>query len=234
MAFEEYMSKLEKFVIETVGHRSASHSDEHMRVVVNNSRKIYEHTYGEEMLENPMYLLTATVAWLHDVADHKYLCHDPSLKQKVADFLDKFTEDYKHLVKGSDVEYLYTTEKIQAIIDRISYSKEKKNGDNDWNGILGDMGIKIRNIVSDADKIEAIGKVGIQRCVRYAAEKLEQENIEATKERVFDHVFAHYNDKLKHLSSKYMRTEFGKKWAATLDEEMVAELENMRNELKVM
>ena len=31
-----------------------------------------------------------------------------------------------------------------------------------------------------------------------------------------------------------MRTEFGKKWAATLDEEMVAELENMRNELKVM
>lgn len=234
MAFEECISKLEKFVIETVGHRSSSHSDEHMRVVVNNSRKICEHTYGEEILENPMYLLIATVAWLHDVADHKYLSHDPSLTQKVADFLDKFTEDYKHLVKGSDCEHLYTTEKIQAIIDRISYSKEKKFGDNDWNEVLGDVGIKIRNIVSDADKIEAIGKAGIQRCARYGAEKLEQENMEATKEQIFDRTVNHYHDKLKHLSSKYMRTEFGKKWAAALDEEMVAELENMRTELKLI
>ena len=223
--------KLENFVVEAVGHRAPSHSDAHMRLVFNNATKIYEHTYGTEMLNDPLYLLIATVAWLHDVADHKFIKHEPDLKFKVTNFLNTFTEEFHFLVKDSKYEEIFTTNKIESIIDRISFSKEKKYGDNDWLELLGEIGVTVRNIVSDADKLEAIGKAGIQRCAMYAQEKFEHENIEATKEMILNHVVTHYDDKLKHLSTKYMRTEYGKELAKPLDEEMLLEFENMKNNM---
>ena len=54
--------------------------------------------------------------------------------------------------------------KILAIIERIAFSREKAWGRNDWLAVLGIDGVIVRNIVSDADKLDAINA---HRCYMY-------------------------------------------------------------------
>jgi len=52
----------------------------------------------------------------------------------------------------------------------ISFSAEKKNGMRYFEEILGPDWSLIRDIVSDADKLEALGNIGIERCHKYTCE----------------------------------------------------------------
>jgi hypothetical protein len=103
------------------------------------------------MKYNDNYILRGITitAWLHDVNDHKY--NDTLLmKNKMKQFINNDL-----LLDNTE------TNLILNIIDRISYSKENKirqsNGMLDWYKVLGNKGCIIRDIVSDADKLEAIG-----------------------------------------------------------------------------
>ena len=67
------------------------------------------------------------------------------------------------------------------------FSKEIKNGSSDWHEIIGIEGIIIRNIVSDADKIDALGETGIRRCIEFGFYKYKKATSEEMIQRVRDH-----------------------------------------------
>lgn len=181
------------------------------------------------------------VAWLHDVNDHKYSSEDPTLYPNLITFLDQITSKDQDLngcydvLTGTPYEYLYTTKMILALTERISFSRQKKSheqtGTQDWLKILGRYGVIVRNIVSDADKFEAIGEVGIDRCAQYTAEVFEKTGQTPTKSAIAEAVIKHYHEKLKLLASPvYIKTVPGLGYAMYLDHQMKRYLERMIRE----
>jgi len=174
-------------------------------------------------------LIVDTTALLHDVADHKYTQLDSSLQSKLRNFLNELTSDQNNRsqVEGTVFKHLYNTKTILDIIERISFSRQQKEGKTDWHEVLGIWGILVRNIVSDADKLEAIGKTGIERCRDYIIEIYERNypnhsDSNPNKDNfVKDGIIEHYHEKLKILASyRYMRTVPGWIWGQYLNRQM--------------
>lgn len=147
---------LSSFVNETCIDREESHGHTHMHKVAFNSIDILYSCQELEIYVNDENFISdvITVAWLHDVDDHKY---NDNNRFKMVKFLSDFSD----------------AERIMSIIDKISFSKEQKAIENaiDWEKILCERDMTIRNVVSDADKLEALGLVGLKRCILFASEK---------------------------------------------------------------
>ena len=115
------------------------------------------------------------------------------------------------------------------IIDYVSYSKEKKAIDNntpiDFSKELGYLNATVRDIVSDADKCEAIGQLGLYRCIEYTQHVYKQKNqTDMPYDCLKSDVINHSNDKLLRLKDGFIRTKTGKIMAEKLHDEFVAEL----------
>ena len=116
-------------------------------------------------------------ALLHDVDDHKYKSSSqqrdevlPSLQASVWDLLDE-----------------NSVAAIVQTIPKISYSWQKNN--------VGFQSTLLLDIVSDADKLDAIGAVGIARCFTFGA----------SRKRSLDSSRAHFDEKLLSLHT-FLRT----------------------------
>lgn len=129
---------------------------------------------------------------LHDTIDHKYQNNLENKKIKLNSFLMR-----KLLAKWINVKW---------IIDNISYSKEVKGGypihENQWVSLA-------RDIVSDADKLEAIGTKGIDRCKQFSIASNPGRNNNEILKLVVDHCY----DKLLKLKDNYIVTIPGKQMA---------------------
>lgn len=195
--------KLSAFVSKTCQDRNPDHGFEHMQTVAYNTLKILQ---SENIKSQEIWQDAIIVAWLHDVADHKY-DQDGTLKENVYQFLTKLVND---------------PNLIMNIIERISYSKEVKMGTTDWPKVLGNHGCLVRNIVSDADKLEALGVNGFDRCVEYTKYDYKKKfNHEIPYEILKKNVLDHADDKLLKLKDLYIRTESGKKMAQDLHKELI-------------
>lgn len=204
------------FVEKVCEGRDPSHGHKHMKSVAINALFIYENTKNE-LKSDHVSDLVITVGFLHDVNDYKY---DP--EKKLVPLMHKFLA--KHY-NEKDIQL------IMNIIDRISYSKENKaiqqNQKLDWQEVLGETGCFVRDIVSDADKLEAIGKVGIERCMEYTQHSYrEKYNKEITTQELVVEVIKHSHEKLLRLKDEFIRTPVGKRMAEPLHEEMITELAN--------
>lgn len=191
-----------EFMYEICKDREYSHGVEHSQNVYLRSMK-----YANELnLSNNLKELVKIISLLHDVADHKY-DKNGELELKLMKFLEKY--------ENSDL--------ILSIIKDISFSKEYRenidNKDDYWINKYGNYAI-IRNIVSDADKIEALGKSGLNRCISYQKENNPNLNELEIKKLVKQHA----NEKLSFLY-KYIRTEPGKKDAQIYQKDFDKELE---------
>lgn len=124
-------------------------------------------------------------ALLHDVDDKKY---------RVSGGQDVPLVQQELIRLG-----LETTQaaKIQTLVDGVSYSSEKKNPQR-----VRDLLITVPElaIVQDADRLDAIGAVGIGRCFAYGAAKTSRD-LASTME--------HFDDKLLKLEDM-MKTETGR------------------------
>lgn len=211
-----YLHKLQQFVDSKCIGRDESHGYAHMEKVAIRSEYIY--TQMVNVVDNNLLQMILAVAWLHDVADHKY---HPT-KQILCDietFLYQFYDKY-------DVSL------IMNIIDRISYSKENhtiiNNIPSDWEEILGEKGTFIRNIVSDADKLEAIGKEGLLRCQQFTEEcYIKKYNKSIPYHVMVNNVVIHAKEKLLRLYTDFIHTEPGKRLAKPLHDELVTELDKL-------
>ena len=80
----------------------------------------------------------------------------------------------------------------------------------------------IRDIVSDADKLDAIGYAGIERCRDFSKYRSPNASCEEIEENVVEHM----HDKLLKLLDQYIRTDSAKTIGKPLQKEMLDYLEN--------
>jgi uncharacterized protein len=207
---------LSEFVKEILKERDESHGYEHLKQVAENSKIIF-HTIKSIKDDEKLYELTITVAWLHDVIDHKYEDSKENMKKMNVFLEDNFPNEKELILK---------------IIDRISYSKENKSIKNneklDWTSELGEKGVLVRNIVSDADKLEAIGELGLIRCIAYTIHSYFEKNKKMVeKEYLTNEVIQHSKEKLLRLKDEFIRTEKGLEMATILHQELLESLKNI-------
>lgn len=186
-------NNLLSFVETHTAHFDESHDIKHALAVFMNAVEIAKNDYPGF---NDDILLFACL--LHDVCDHKY-----------PDSIDKYTLE-------SFIRSMLPEKKAQVVIDvinNISYSQEVRG----LRKTLPTPYNIYQDIVSDADKLEALGEVGLNRCITF------------TKQRgghVPDDVIIHCHEKLLRLKDHFIRTPTGKRLAEPLHETIVKYVED--------
>lgn len=162
-------------------HAFAGHGSEHAKSVY-----ITAITITKSLLDDYDSDILEIAALLHDGIDHKN--PNSPTQEEFEGFINSITDGER-------------TKIILKIINNISYTKEVKKQletlDYPYN--------IYRDAISDGDKIEAIGTVGIERCIEYT---------KSVGGKVPDDVVKHCREKLmKLLPDGFIRTELGKKLA---------------------
>ncbi|MDD4930732.1 MAG: hypothetical protein PHG66_01080 [Candidatus Colwellbacteria bacterium] len=187
---ESLLTGNQKFLIYSFLRKSTecfddSHNHVHAHNVYVNTMIIID-KLGIEYEEDIVFLASK----LHDVCDHKYIGRGGITIEELVSFIEKMVGEVK-------------ATRIMSIIDNISFSKEI-SGKRKTLDFCDDFYLQI---ISDADRLEAIGEVGLERCITF------------TKERggkVPEDVVQHCKDKLLRLSTEFIRTLPGKEMAAPL------------------
>ncbi|MCH2033761.1 MAG: HD domain-containing protein [Tenacibaculum sp.] len=201
------------FVKETLENAEGGHDYFHIERVYKNSLAIAEKEKGAD-------LLTVSLgALLHDIADSKFHNGDETIGPKVAsEFLALQNVDSK------------TIEHVKNIIENISF----KGGN--FNQKFKSLEL---DIVQDADRLDAIGAIGIARCFNYGGFKNRalynpeiKPNLNMTKEEYKKSTaptINHFYEKLLLLKDK-MNTETGKNIATERHQFMELFLNQFFNE----
>ncbi|MDR5591455.1 HD domain-containing protein [Christiangramia sp. SM2212] len=201
-----------KFVKETLEGAEGGHDWFHIERVLNNSRLIAQG-------ENADLEIVELGALLHDIADSKFHGGDETVGPKVAsDFLRSQSvseETIDHVVK---------------IIQNISF----KGGNIDQKFSSSEL-----DIVQDADRLDAIGAIGIARCFNYGGFKDRslydpdiKPNLNMTKEEYKASnapTINHFYEKLLLLKDR-MNTQTGRRIAADRHAFMVHYLDQFFSE----
>lgn len=208
---EPIYSILSKFVHQKTTNRAKSHNFEHMKKVALYS--IYIAKKEKETNQNNLYQYILIAAWFHDLLDHKY---NDIKKSDITTFL-------KDNLLGYDADLIF------KITERVSYTREIKFKSSDWDEELGAFGIKIRNIVSDADKLDTIGISGINRCRLYTKEI----NPGISDHDVNKNILKYAGDKMLRIREKFIKSKTAKDLAAPLHNKMVVELKKIKSQSNV-
>jgi len=175
-------SKLYNFVKDSTSSFDESHDINHAFAVYINTMLI-----ANENME--IDILTYT-SMLHDVCDHKY--PQSIKKEKLIEFINQELGEQK-------------CNRVIKIIDNISFSKQIKG----LRETLNYPDNIYLDIISDADRLEAIGQVGLDRCIAYT---------KATNGLIPEDVIKHCHEKLLLLKDHYIVTKKGKELAQPLHE----------------
>lgn len=186
------------FVKKTLENAEGGHDWFHIERVYKNAQLIYKN-------ENVDEFIVALGALLHDIADAKFYDGDETIGPKMArEFL------FSQNVDSTIIEH------IVQIIDNISFksslSKDKKER----------FSSPELNVIQDADRLDAIGAIGIARCFNYGGFKNRQlynpkikPNLEMSKEeykKSSTPTINHFYEKLLLLKDK-MNTKTGRQLA---------------------
>lgn len=189
-------------------NRDKSHGIEHAKAVTSNALWISK---NYDIEDEYVYV----TAMLHDLADHKYDVEMDVVYQCLYD-----------IYEDKDI-----CNKICDVIKCISFSTEKKNGKGWYKDYLEkkypqdyQILIELRNIVSDADKLEAIGRIGIDRCIEYSKKHLKIEK----EEEIIKEVKKHCQEKLFKIYEEYLMTPIGKEKGLIKYQEMKYYLSNIK------
>lgn len=170
-----------QFVSEELSQDHSGHNHQHAERVVRNAEKILIQEGGD-----PKIILTA--AWLHDCIDKKLFANIEQQLSKIKALLSQL--DY------SDKE----VEEVLYIIQNISYNGGENRPLSSLNA----------QIVRDADRLDAIGAIGIIRTIEYGASKgrafYGEENIQKEEGKCgwnqpSDTSLSHFYEKLLKLES---------------------------------
>jgi uncharacterized protein len=184
------------YVRATLKNAEGGHDWFHTLRVYNNSLLIVK---GEKVDT----IVVALGALLHDIADSKFHNGDDTIGPKMArEFL------FKHNVDSLVIEH------VIKIIENISFNKSLEKGEKFTSTEL--------SVVQDADRLDAIGAIGIARCFNYGGFKNRKlfdpsikPNMNMTKEEYKKSsapTINHFYEKLLQLSDK-MNTKTGKRIA---------------------
>lgn len=185
---EELITKVLLYVEDYMSRFDASHDYEHILRVYYLSRTI---SAREAHLLPPVHYnpnVIALASLLHDVGDKKYLMPGEDGSTMVQNIL---------LNLGASASI---AEKVQEIVSHVSYSTEIKDPSKIQDLITEHPELAV---VQDADRLDAIGAVGIGRCFAYTAAKGKGSLQEA---------ITHFQEKLERLELM-MKTRTGRAMA---------------------
>jgi uncharacterized protein len=183
---ETLITKTEEFVKQSVSQYDSGHDWWHIDRV----RRLSFIINGVEKTADPFALEIA--ALLHDSADSKFrLSENDSTFQRIEMFLEK---------PGlADIK-----KKVLNVINNVSFSKKDKKGDLQMPELL---------IIQDADKLDAIGAIGIARAFNYGGFRHNAIHIpEGHSGEKFLTTINHFYDKLLKLRDM-MNTAMGRRIA---------------------
>lgn len=193
MTKQEIIETTKKFVKDTLVNAEGGHDWFHTLRVFNNSLLIAKN-------EDVNTFIVALAALLHDIADSKFHDGDNTIGPKIArEFL------FKNNVDSVIIEH------VVKIIENMSFNKslEEKLMFNS----------REMEVVQDADRLDAIGAIGIARCFNYGGFKNRvlfnpdiKPNLNMTKDEYKKSdapTINHFYEKLLLLKDK-MNTETGK------------------------
>ena len=202
------------FVKQKLKNAEAGHDWFHIERVFNNSLLIAK----SEICNLEVVQLAAL---LHDIADSKFHNGDESIGPKTA----------KIFLESQNVD-LHIIEHVVKIIENISFKGGHKSSD--FNSIE-------LQIVQDADRLDAIGAIGIARTFNFGGFKNRElynpdikPNLSMSKEQYKNNIaptINHFYEKLLLLKDK-MNTETGKKLAQERHEFMKVFLEQFFKEVE--
>jgi uncharacterized protein len=209
---EKIIENTISFVKKTLENAEGGHDWFHIERVYKNSILIAKN-------ENVNSLIVKLGALLHDIADSKFYDGDETLGPKVArEFL------FSQNVDSTVIEH------VVKIIENISFK-----GGNITQKFTSDE----LNVVQDADRLDAIGAIGIARCFNYGGFKNRQlynpeiiPNLKMSKEEYKSSpspTINHFYEKLLLLKDK-MNTETGLRIAKDRHEYMLAFLNQFYTE----
>ncbi|KAL2329147.1 hypothetical protein Fmac_022574 [Flemingia macrophylla] len=149
MEMERVRRNAEALVEKTMKGNDASHDAAHVWRVRDLALSLAQE---EGLSSNPHSMqIVELAALLHDIADYKYLT-DPSQENIVHNFLDQ--EGIHQNIKV----------KILNIIKGMGFKEEVTgNGNSEWSPEFG--------VVQDADRLDAIGAIGIARCFTFGGSR---------------------------------------------------------------
>ena len=186
-----------KFVKETLKNAEGGHDWFHIERVLNNSIQIAKNEKADRFI-------IELGALLHDIADSKFYNGDETIGPRVTRL---FLEDQG--VEEHDIIH------VENIIKHISFKDSLDKGDKF-------SSLELR-VIQDADRLDAIGAIGIARCFNYGGFKNRElynpdipPKLSMTKEEYKSSTaptINHFYEKLLLLKNQ-MNTETGKKIAA--------------------
>ena len=210
---ETLIEKTINLVIKALEGSERGHVWWHIERVYNNALKISAHEHGDQ-------LTIALSALLHDIADAKFHQGDETMGPRIAkEFLESMAVEAKLI------------DHVVAIIENISY---KTN--------LGEVTFQSAelDIVQDADRLDAIGAIGIARAFHYGGFKNREiynpsiaPQLNMSKEEYKNSqgpTINHFYEKLLRLKDLF-KTETGKKMAMGRHEFMERYLEEFYAEV---
>lgn len=220
-----------KYINILMADNDPSHDYSHVERVYNNAMYIAK----KETENNPFievdYTVLALGALFHDVADFKYT-QNGCLEDVAHSRLTEFCKNYKHEIDPEKTSH------ILYIVLNISFRKEL----DEKPGTQHSIEFKI---IRDADRLEAIGAIGIGRCFGYSCVKKTpfyqadvkpvlsisaDEYNKKTADCKATSAYNHFYEKLLLLKDKMM-TDTGKNMAESRHNFMVLFLNQMRAEM---
>lgn len=182
------ITKVTNHVKDYMAHYDASHDFHHIQRVVRLAQHIQSHT------PNTSPEIVTLCALLHDVGDRKYVKAGEDASRLIYTFLVSIDVPAK------------LAQKIQTICSGVSYSSEIK----DPSKVLALVKeYPELAVVQDADRLDAIGAVGIGRVFTFGG----------AKNRSLDSSMRHFDEKLLKVGGM-MKTDVGKELAKERTERM--------------
>lgn len=191
----DLISRVTDYVREYMSHYDASHDFKHIQRVLALSVSLASSAKSSEAAYN--LVIVKLAALLHDVGDRKYLLPGQDSTTLVREVL---------LSLGADST---TASTVQAIASAVSYSSEVKDPEK----VLQLLAVHPElGVVQDADRLDAIGAVGIARCFTFGGAK-------GGKDRGLSESVDHFTEKLEKLE-EMMKTDAGRDMARVRTERL--------------
>ncbi|CAG8937616.1 unnamed protein product [Penicillium salamii] len=210
--FQVLFGAMSAFVTDCMSGHDPSHNPAHVHRVVALANKILE----AERVLNPTTQYDGAVvklaALLHDIGDRKYLSKlDATLGSEAPD--PATMVQYALLARGASSEL---ASRVQTIVSHVSYTTECKDP-SAIRRLIDEEGFVELGVVQDADRLDAIGAIGIGRCFTFLGAVGKKYCVDGKWE--MDNSIEHFEDKLVKLEGM-MKTSTGREMAKVRTERL--------------
>ncbi|OJJ62197.1 hypothetical protein ASPSYDRAFT_118319, partial [Aspergillus sydowii CBS 593.65] len=210
------ITSISAFVTECMKDFDPSHNPQHIQRVVNLALRILKSEQAETKAGAPIDELTVHLAaLLHDISDRKYLPKevDPAGSHNAIP-QHKLVE---HILRTHGADAALAS-RVQTIVSHVSYTTECKDS-GAVKRLIEEEGYVELGIVQDADRLDALGAVGIGRCFTFLGAK-GKDMLKEGEMWEMENSIRHFGEKLERLEGM-MKTRTGRRMARVRTERLV-------------